>query len=235
MIKNEDIVFIYFKKLYEKLQNNEIIKDKSGVEILELLYPIIELNPLQSNLDFKVKKTNEEYVKKELEWYLSEDLSIKEIGKTAKIWNDVASIYQEVNSNYGWVIFSKDNHFQYKHCLDELVNNEYSRRAIMIYQRPSMWYDYKQYDMNDFICTDGVQCFIRDNKLIYIIKQRSTDFIFGFFNDFAWHCYVYNKLYNELKIRKYNTLQIDKIVYIPFSLHIYSRHFELLKKIIKEF
>ena len=37
------------------------------------------------------------------------------------------------------------------------------------------------------------------NKLIYTIKQRSQDAIFGFFNDHYWHCKVYERLYNDLK------------------------------------
>lgn len=233
---NEYKIFPYFKKMYEKLQNKDFVIDKSNVKMIELLYPTIEnLNPQQSILNFKVKKTNEIYIQKELEWYLSQDLSIQEIGKYARIWKDVANKNGYINSNYGWIVFSKDNFNQYEHCLNELIFNKESRRAEMIYQRPSIWYEYNKDGMNDFICTNNVLCLIRNNKLLYIINQRSSDIIYGFFNDFYWHCYVYMKLYNDLKNKEYYDLEIGEIIFKPDSLHIYERHFNLLEKIIKEF
>lgn len=56
---------------------------------------------------------------------------------------------------------------------------------MMIYQRPQMQFQYNKNGMNDFICTNYAQLFIRNNKLIYIVDMRSNDAIFGFFNDFA--------------------------------------------------
>ena len=136
-----------------------------------------------------------------------------------------------INSNYGWCIYSKDNYKQYDNSLLELIKNQDSRRACMIYNRPSMWEDYKKDGMNEFICTFSTQQFIRNNKLIYIIYQRSADAIFGaLFVDFAWHCEVYIKLYNNLK-KHYNNLEIGQIDFNCGSLHIYERHFEMLDKI----
>lgn len=232
---NEKILLKYFKKLNNKIINNDFVIDKSGVKCVELISARIKnLNPLQSILDFKVKKTNEEYCKKELNWYLSQSLSINNYVDDITIWKQVATKDEkrEVNSNYGWCIFSTENYSQYENCLTELLNNSNSRRAEMIYTRPNMWMDHNRNGMSDFCCTDGVQCFIRDNKLYYIIKQRSCDIIYGFFNDFYWHCFVYNKLYNDLK-QKYNCLLIGEIIYNAYSLHCYERHFDLIKKIIE--
>ena len=232
-MNNEKQIYSFFYQLYEKYLNNDFVVDKTGVKMLELICPVLKLNPNQPNLDFKVKKTNEKYVKAELDWYNSKSLNIAEIGKHAKIWNDVCDKDGNINSNYGWMIFSDENHNQYQHCINELINNRESRRAVMIYQRPSMWIDYNKNGMNDFVCTDGIQLFIRNNKLIYIIKQRSCDFFYGFFNDFAFGCYVYQKALFDLQ-KKYTELEIGEIIYVPFSLHIYSRHFQLLEKIIIE-
>ena len=38
------------------------------------------------------------------------------IGEKAKIWKQVASTDNLVNSNYGWCIFSIENGEQYKEC-----------------------------------------------------------------------------------------------------------------------
>lgn len=225
-MKNEEVIYPIIKTFYDKINNNDFVIDKSGVKMIEIICPVIHLDPKQNILDFVAKKTNEEYCKKELTWYLSQDLSIIGHVDDVKIWNNVCSKDDKklINSNYGWCIFSKENGFQYENCKNELINNHYSRRAVMIYTRPSMWNDYNKNGMSDFICTDGVQCFIRENKLIYIIKQRSADLIFGLFNDFYWHCFVCNKLSTELNISD------CEIIYIPFSLHVYENHFSLLIK-----
>ncbi len=62
------------------------------------------------------------------------------------------------------LIFSEDNVSQYQNVLQELGENPDSRRANMIYTRPHIWLDYYIDGMNDFICTNSVQYFIRDKK-----------------------------------------------------------------------
>ena len=170
-------------------------------------------------------------MQKELEWYLSQDLSVSEIGKIAKIWTMICSKDGFVNSNYGWCIFSKENYEQYQHVLRELQDNPASRRALMIYTRPSMWYDYNKNGMSDFICTNTVHCFIRNNKLLYIINQRSCDFWFGFRNDFAWHCYVYKKLCEDLQVEA----DSSGIIYNADSLHVYEKHFNIIEEIYNKY
>lgn len=229
---NEQILLPYFQRLYKKIEAEDFVIDKTNVKLVELLGEKIELDPTQLLLDFKVKKSNVNYIEKELNWYKSQNLSIFGYVDDIKIWREVADDYGDVISNYGWMIYSSANYNQYQRCLNELLRNKESRRAVMIYQRPSMWLEYNSFNKNDFCCTDGVQCFIRNNQLIYIVKQRSQDAIFGFFNDFAWHCYVYNELYNDLK-KEYSNLQIGKILQFSFSFHVYERHFNILEEIVK--
>lgn len=233
--ENEKNLFILLYQLYTELLNNNILYNNEN-KTIELINKNVKLNPLQNEINLQFKKTNKEYCIKELKWYLSQSLSIINYVDDIKIWNNIASKNnkQLVNSNYGWCIFSNENHNQYFNCLNELIKNKNSRRALMIYQRPSMWNDYNFEEKNDFLCTDGVQCFIRNNNLIYIIKQRSCDLIYGFFNDFYWHCYVYNKLYTDL-LYFYSDLKIGYIDYNFCNIHIYEKHFDLLKNIIEKF
>jgi thymidylate synthase len=232
-MKNEDIMIKVFQSLYDKLQANDFTIDKSGVKTVELIgTSIFGLNPLQSTLDFGVKKTNEDYVAKELNWYLSEDLCITGYVDDVAIWKQVASNKNIVNSNYGWCIFSKDNFNQYLNCKEALINNKETRQATMIYNRPMMHYDSTKDGMKDFCCTYYNQFFIRDNKLISIYNMRSNDAIYGYLNDLAWACYVYQQLYTEL-LKTYPNLQIGEIIWQAASFHVYERHFELLEKIVK--
>ena len=149
------------------------------------------------------------------------------------IWNQVCDKDGFINSNYGNLVFSKENFKQYQHVLEELKSHPDSRRALIIYTRPSIWLEYNADGMNDFICTISDQVFIRNNKLIWINTMRSQDSIFGSGSDFYWACYVYNKLYNDLK-ETYPDLEMGYINWNCGSFHLYERHFGLLEKIIKE-
>lgn len=193
-----------------------------------------ELNPSQPKLNFfDIRKTSKDYVAKELKWYLSEDLDVSSIEKHARIWSQVKSTKNKINSNYGWCIFSEENFNQYSECLFKLILDANTRQATMIYTRPSMYIDATKDDMKDFMCTNYVQVFIRDSKLQYIVHQRSCDFVYGFFNDFAWHCFVYRQLINDLyRLEKFKYKVFpDKITYICDSLHIYPRHYEVINSI----
>ena len=191
---NEERLLPVLKYLKEQKDNENFVIDKTGVKLVEQLDYHKVFNPYQPYLEFPGRKTSEAYVKAELDWYYSMDLSVDFIGEKAKIWKQIASNKNIVNSNYGWCIFSKDNGYQYDNCFKELIKNPESRRAIMIYTRPSMHIDYCKDGMNDFICTNTVQCFIRDNELHYFVYMRSNDAIFGFMNDIQWHAHVYQKL-----------------------------------------
>lgn len=102
-----------------------------------------------------LKEPNEEYIQRELEWYLSESLNVNDIpGKTPKIWEQVSDKDGFINSNYGWTTFSKENYSQFDKVLEELSkNNKYSRQGVIIFIRPTMHEDSKRNGMHDFICT----------------------------------------------------------------------------------
>jgi thymidylate synthase len=228
-MSNNEIVLNVVKEFHNEILNDNFVIDKSGVKTVEFINYNMKLNPLQSVIDVGPKKTNEKYVEKELQWYLSQSLNIHPMMSDVQIWTQVCDNNGFINSNYGWCIFSENNYNQYDFVLHELQNNPYSRRACMIYNRPSMVIDYNINGRSDYMCTNYVSCFIRNGELIYNIKQRSCDFIYGFFNDFAWHCWVYQKLQNDLKC---NTGIIN---YTIDSFHVYERHFDIISKIVNHF
>lgn len=235
MITNEERLMPFYKELLHKVETEDFVinnycDNPSGTKTVELLAPRIELDPSQPFLKFNGRKTPLSYAEAELDWYRSMDLSVKDIGEKASIWKSVASEEGKVNSNYGWCIFSEDNYSQYKNCLAELITAPDSRRACMIYQRPSMWKDFNYKGMSDFICTWGTHWFIRDNDLICMVLMRSNDAVFGFFNDFYWHCYVYESMFVDLRNTAYPDLCMGSIIWCPDSFHVYARHFDLLAK-----
>jgi thymidylate synthase len=203
-----------------ELAAENFVIDKTGVKTIEMIGANFEAD--QPTIFGEV---NEEYVERELDWYKSMSLYVKDIpGKTPAIWEQVASTEGKINSNYGWAIYHKNNGLQYLNVLNELHTNPNSRRAVMIYTRPSMWEDYNENGMSDFMCTNAVQYMIRDERLIVVVQMRSNDVVFGYRNDYAWQNYVADRLCDDLQL-----VREPKIIWNVGNLHVYERHFDMVK------
>lgn len=205
----------YFR---DQLAEENFVIDKTGVKTIEMISAsFIADEPAIFG------EVNWDYVDREISWYNSKSLNVKDIpGKTPQIWEQVSDENGFINSNYGWCIYSADNGNQYKHVLNELKHQPNSRRAVMIYNRPSMHVDYMRNGMSDFMCTNTVQYVIRNDYLHAIVQMRSNDVVFGYKNDRAWQDYVLNALAADLN------LQVGNIYWNVGSLHVYERHFNLL-------
>jgi len=203
----------------DALNQQSFVVDKTGVKTIEMMAAQFVAD---EPCIFGTVDTN--YILRELEWYKSQSLNVNDIpGGAPKVWKEVADESGFINSNYGWCVYSGENGNQYENVFKELRTNPNSRRAIMIYTRPHMHYDYNFLGMNDFMCTNTVQYLIRDDKLHVLVNMRSNDVIYGYKNDFAWQQYVALELCDELGI------QLGDIVWNVGSLHVYERHFELVK------
>ena len=202
----------------------DFVIDKTGVKTIEIMNASFFAN--QPTIFGTV---NEDYVQRELEWYKSMSLNVNDIpGGPPEIWKMVANPNGYINSNYGWCIYSQQNGDQYQNVLNELVKNPLSRRATMIYNRPSMHEDYNKGGMSDFMCTNAVQYLIRNNKLNALVYMRSNDAVFGYKNDYAWQKYVLEQLVADLKNEWLETLEIGDIYWNVASLHVYERHFKFI-------
>lgn len=178
--------------------------------------------------NFIFGKVNEEYCQKELDWYLSESLFVKDIGEPIpKIWKQICDRDGRINSNYGWCIGSEANGNQFDEAMQALYKDKASRQAVMIYIRPTMHADSIAGGMKDFMCTYSTQLLIRKNMLHYIVNMRSNDAIFGYKNDFFWHNYVFDYALKVLK-NKYPELEKGDMYWNAGSLHVYPRHFYLI-------
>lgn len=201
------------------LANEEFTLDKSGCKMIEILGA-----SFTADVGSIFGKPNREYIERELEWYLSQSLNVQDIpGVVPKIWLNVSDENYNINSNYGYLIYSKENGSQYERVLSELSMNHDSRRGTMIYTRPSMHDDCVKNGMNDFICTNAVSYFIRDGKLHATVQMRSNDVIFGYPNDYAWQYEVLTSLAYDLSVDRGN------ITWQAASLHVYERHFNKIK------
>ena len=206
------------KEFKDLKSREEYVIDKSGVKLLE----IINANFIADEPTI-FGSPNENYIKRELEWYKSKSLNVNEIpGGAPTIWKQVADMDGWINSNYGWCIWSSENFSQYDNVREELLKNTESRRATMIYTRPRMWLDYNFNGRSDFMCTNAVQYVIRKDKLHAVVQMRSNDAWAGYRNDWAWQDHVLTKLSLDLNIDR------GVIYWAAGSLHFYERNFDLI-------
>ena len=210
------------------LEHEQFSTDKTGCKTIEIIGA-----SFLADEPAIFGKPNQEYIDAEIEWYASESTNITDIypdgdKEPPQAWQYTANIHGEINSNYGHLIWSKKYHKQYDRVLKELMKNPDSRRASMIYQRPSIWLEYKEQGKNDFICTNAVTYYIRDDALHCVVQMRSNDVIFGYRNDHAWQEHVLDMLRDDLYYQGHN-LEKGNIHWQVQNLHVYERHFHLVK------
>lgn len=243
---NDNVVmgsFLY--PLYNKIINKEFVNTGANASqtvgqetYVELIARKVQLDPYAPYIYIdKNFQTPKKYVKAELDWYKSMDLSI--IGHEGIESNPTWQLCctkdekKEINSNYGWCVFSEENGSQYDSCLEVLKKDKTTRNAIIMYNRPEIYKDYKRDGMHDMICTMYSHFFIRHNRLYMIHNMRSNDVRYGFIcSDLAWNCFVYQNMYEDLK-STYPDLEVGTIIWTSDSMHLYSRHFEDLKNYVE--
>lgn len=222
----------------EMLRNAPIVRDTK--ELINIQF--------EADKDYIIKKENDKYKLAELKWFISLDLNIKGLEKVyhkvPEKWKDIASEDGWINSNYGFAAFSSKNNSQYENAARHLELDKNTRKAMLIYNRPSMheeWYNHKtnvqkwqeasetEYAelFGDFMRCQNNQFFIRNDKLIMIVQMRSQDAMFGYNDDIFWFQYLYNRMYDRLKT-KYKKLKRTNILMNCNSLHVHERYFKFL-------
>ena len=229
MLSVKDIRKHFINELWDK----SFVIDRNGMTTIELLgASFLATEPSIFGTP------NQDYIDSEINWYDSQSTNIydiKEFEDPPKCWQQSANKHGEINSNYGHLIFSDKYHNQYGQVLDELIRNPDSRRACMVYNRPSIWMEYNENNKNDFICTNSVTYYIRDNILHAVVQMRSNDVVFGYKNDYAWQFEIMNRLvkdWNDCKFEEYDTgdkISLGSMIWQVQNLHVYERHFHLVK------
>lgn len=214
----------------EELKAERFTADKTGQKTIEILgasfiadEPSIFGTP------------NQEYIDKELAWYESQSTNIYDINKESgadapAAWKYSADAHGNINSNYGYLVDSPKFYNQYYNAIDELIKNPDSRRAQMIYNRPSIWVEFNEGGKSDFICTNAQTFYIRDSKLHMVSQMRSNDVVFGYKNDYAWAQHLMSRAIDNLNEADlgYEITKGD-LTWQVMNLHVYERHFNLVK------
>ena len=203
---------IAFHELYDM-----IIKDGVNFAGTKALFNVgFEIILPRSNkiLDGKVKRNwSQEYAEAEWQWYLSGDRNIAKLGelygKVPQIWQRMADVDGNVNSNYGW---QWERTSQLDIVIQMLKDNPETRQAaISIYDGKEIS-DYT----NDTPCTYAVQFTILNNKLNMSVVMRSNDLWYGFCND----QYQFSNL--QMLVAEKLNIPIGKYYHFAHNLHLYN-------------
>jgi len=217
------------KLLVELFQKKLFVNDRTGAQVVELIGA-----SFIADEESIIGTPSSDWNERELQWYLSESLNVNDIPPPIpKIWQSVADPDGFINSNYGWMVFSEANGLQYLHALLALQKNPNTRQALMVYNRPTIHSEWNENGKLDFICCLASHFFIRNDTLVNCVYWRSQDAVFGYKGDFFWHKFVYDKLFDDL-IKFYPNLQKTHMLWKCSSLHVYSRHFNLLGKELEQ-
>lgn len=216
-----------------ELKDEAFTIDKTGQKTIEML----GANFIASEPSI-FGTPSQEYIDAEIKWYESQSTNINDIHgiekDPPKAWQYSANDNGEINSNYGHLVFSSKYFQQFDHAFNELLDNPDSRRAQMIYNRPSIWAEFNENGKNDFICTNAQTFYIRDNILHMVSQMRSNDVVFGYKNDYAWAQYLMDKMvsrWNQVAemTGEHEPIEKGMLTWQVMNLHVYERHFDLVK------
>lgn len=218
------------RSLFEDLlARREFVIDRTNKRIIEIL----GVSFVASKKTI-FGKPNDEYISAEIEWYEKQSTNVNELGKIyGKIphaWEQTANEYGEINSNYGKLIFSNTYYNQFDKAINELIRNPDSRRAQMIYNRPSIWCEYNENGKNDFICTNAQTLYIRNGKMHMVSQMRSNDAWAGYRNDIAWANFVLDYAIAVYNLESKSSFKVTKgeIIWQAMSFHMYEQNFHLI-------
>lgn len=216
-----------FLKMYQDVWAGALVTPRGS--------PIREAENYQLTIDmdgspctsFLERKFNLRYAKDEFLWYLKGDRYDVSIEKKAGIWPKIKQPEGYFYSNYGHYIFGQSQR-QFDWVVEELRRDKDSRRASIVLINREHFFR----ENNDVVCTYGINFRIRNDRLNMSVSMRSNDAIFGFTNDVFSFSVLYRLVYAALRATGYVDLMPGNYVHKADSLHVYERHWDMIKKII---
>ena len=209
-----------FADLWHRHENGEDVEVSGTLEIIGASFT--------ANQPTIFGALDEDYIQRELDWYLSRSLNVEDIpGKTPPIWRTVADKDGHINSNYGHLMFSEQNYDQLHSAIAQIHMQPDGRRAVAVYTRPSIHVEWNENGRSDFICTNAVNYYQRGGKVHAVVQMRSNDAVFGFRNDLAWQDFCLALVAHETGSEK------GTITWQPGSIHVYARHYHLIEHYVK--
>lgn len=211
----------------------DFVTSPRGMEVREIRDCAIEIqDPMVNLYKNKYRQSPEKYTAAEFLWYFSGTNNPTYIENYASLWKNIRNADGTVNSAYGNLLFSEKNEHgftQYQWVIESLKKDKDSRQAFMHFNKPK----HQFLENKDQVCTLQALFHIRNNKLYMTLTMRSNDVIFGFMTDWAFFSILHYHVFMHMK-EYYPELEMGSYTHISHSMHVYERHYELVKNMVEQ-
>jgi thymidylate synthase len=160
-------------------------------------------------------------------WHISGSDELNFIEFYASQWRNFAEDDATIRGScYGRKVFQRQfgNLSQWERIIQILREDSHSRRAVLYFNDSLQ--DFEAFS-KDVPCASSLQFIVREGKVHAVTHMRSNDAIWGLPYDIFLFTMLQELLTCELN------LEMGTYSHSVASLHIYERHFEFAKKIIK--
>ena len=240
MVRNFDAdnFDVLFKKVVNAVNNSpQYICEPRGSKVKELIAPTLVLrNPRARLLNIKARKADYGFGVGEFLWYWTGKQDLKSILYYNKRSASFSDDGKTVNSAYGYRVFNAKEYdiCQWDACKKTLLQDNDSRRAMLIINVPQDNITAATVGTKDVPCTLSLQFFIRNNRLILHTHMRSNDVIWGLTYDLFSFTLLQEAMMLELNKEGQLGLELGEYIHTAGSLHLYEQHFDMAEKIVDE-
>lgn len=172
--------------------------------------------------NFKHRKLNLDYIKKEWQWYCNGMLDDLSICDHAAIWKQCVTD-NLLFSNYGYYWFKRPVNIA--RIVQQLKTDPDSRQAVLTIHNTDT-HSFKE--NKDVPCTLACTFLIRNSQLRLHIHMRSQDAVYGLCNDLPAFSFL------QETVARLLSLEPGPLHLFVDSFHVYERHFNMLENILTE-
>jgi len=200
-----------------------------GMRTLEL-YPVTFVldNPRSRCITSASRRWSLPLALGEFCWHVSGSNEVRFIEYYAPQWKQFAEEETILGSCYGHRIFRRDSNSgasEWDYLIHLLHSDPESRRALITFASSSLS---GSSTAKDVACTSTLQFLIRSGRLHAFVSMRSNDAIWGL----PYDVFLFTML-QELLACELN-LELGTYSHFAASLHLYERHFDLAKRIVRD-
>jgi thymidylate synthase len=219
-----------------------------GMKVRENIATVFELyNPRNRLLMSKARKADYGFAVGEFLWYWQGKNDLETMLYYNKRMGQFSDDGRTLNSAYGFRM--KEQHdfeiggypgdgssiSQWEAAVKTLVQDNDSRRAIIIINEPMDEVVATGRGSKDVPCTLSLQFFIRGGKLHLHANMRSNDVFWGLTYDLFSFTLLQECMLLELRKAGLKDLGLGRYTHCAGSLHIYERHFEAAQSVRDEY
>lgn len=226
-----------FKELIHEIEQTANMSavdiNPRGLSVKEALITGFAIDPNYPCVDFEARPFNWKYFAGELAWYLLRTNETTFIDKFSKFWATLKNPDGTINSNYGKLLLTMNGNksftTQAAWIVNSLKKDKNSRQAIGYVGDKNFQFEGNK----DFVCTQYVIFFIRNNQLHMKVQMRSNDIFFGLTYDAPWFSTVHQNIYQEL-LETYPELKLGQYFHFSDNTHYYERYYKEAEEIVNE-